>query len=64
MRAAQPLAEIMGEAEYVEAFIAWQYGPGEDSCSFEPKASDWGWFEGRRVALDYSRPAWEDDDAH
>jgi hypothetical protein len=28
--------------------------PGEDSCPFEPKASDWGWFEGRMVALDCS----------
>jgi hypothetical protein len=35
--------------------------PGEDGCPFEPKACDWGWFEGRRVALDYSTPAWEAD---
>jgi hypothetical protein len=33
--------------------------PGEDSCPFQPKASDWGWFEGRVVALDYSTPASE-----
>jgi hypothetical protein len=39
----------------------WDYMPGEDGCPFEPKASDWGWFEGRMVALDYSIPAWEDD---
>ena len=35
--------------------------PGKDSCPFEPKASDWEWFEGRTVALDYSTPAWEAD---
>jgi hypothetical protein len=33
--------------------------PGENSCPFEPKASDWGWLEGRIVALDYSTPASE-----
>jgi hypothetical protein len=27
---------------------------GEDKCPFEDKASDWGWYDGRRVALDYS----------
>src|ERR1700758_2640445 len=32
--------------------------PGGDSCPFEPKASDWEWFEGRMVALDHSTPAW------
>ena len=40
----------------------WDKMPGEDSCPFEPKASDWGWFEGRMVALDYSTPAWEADE--
>ena len=30
---------------------------GEDSCPFEPKASDWGWFEGRMVALDLGEEA-------
>ncbi|KRR20375.1 hypothetical protein [Bradyrhizobium retamae] len=60
MRAAEPLTE-MSDEEYQEAWKAWEYAPGEDS-PFEPKACDWGWFEGRRVALDYSTPAWEDDD--
>lgn len=50
------------EEECLEAFVAWEYIPGEDSCPFEPKACDWGWFEGRKVALDYSTPAWENDD--
>jgi hypothetical protein len=61
MRAAVPLTEMMSLDEYIEAFEVWDYMPGEDSCPFEPKASDWGWFEGRRVALDYSTPAWEAD---
>ena len=47
--------------EYMHVAEAWDYMPGEDSCPFEPKASDWGWFEGRMVALDYSTPAWEAD---
>ena len=59
MRAAEPLTEMMSDEEYQEAFEAWDYMPGEDGCPFEPKACDWGWFEGRRVALDYSTPAWE-----
>lgn len=62
MRAAQPLSEMMSDEEYIGAFIAWEYAPGDDSCPFEPKASDWGWFEGRKVALDYSTPAWERED--
>jgi hypothetical protein len=61
VRAAVPLAEIMSEEEYQHAWQTWDYAPGEDSCPFEPKACDWGWFEGRKVALDYSTPAWEDD---
>jgi hypothetical protein len=47
--------------EYMDVTEAWDYMPGEDGCPFEPKASDWGWFEGRMVALDYSTPAWEPD---
>jgi hypothetical protein len=61
MWAAVPLTEMMTFDEYGEVVDAWDYMPGEDSCPFEPKASDWGWFEGRRVALDYSTPAWEAD---
>jgi hypothetical protein len=56
MRAAKPLNDMMSLAEYTEAIEAWNYMPGEDSCPFEPKASDWGWLKGRRVALDYSTP--------
>jgi hypothetical protein len=60
MRAARPLSEMMTQDEYQEAFEAWDYMPGEEDCPFEPKPSDWGWYKGRRVALDYSTPAWAD----
>lgn len=62
MRAAKPLTEMMSFDEYVDIVDVWDYIPGEDSCPFEPKASDWGWLEGRLVALDYSTPAWEADE--
>lgn len=61
MRAAKPLAEMMSEEEWMKTIQAWDYMPGEDGCPFEPKACDWGWFEDRRVALDYSTPAWGED---
>jgi hypothetical protein len=59
MSAAEPLIEPLSCEEYVDLFEEWDYLPGEDSCPFEPKPSDWGWYGGRRVALDYSTPAWE-----
>lgn len=61
MRSAVPLSEMMSPEEYEDAVERWDYMPGDDSCPFEPKASDWGWYEGRRVALDYSTPAWGND---
>jgi hypothetical protein len=57
-RAAKPLTEKMRLDQYKEMALAWNYMPGEDGCPFEPKASDWGWYQGRRVALGYSTPAW------
>jgi hypothetical protein len=63
MRSAKPLTDIMSIEEYIHFAEVWDYMPGEDSCRFEPKESDWGWFEGRIVALDYSTPAWLDDEA-
>ena len=62
MRAAKPLTDMMSLDEYMHVAEVWDKMPGEDSCPFEPKASDWGWFEGRMVALDYSTPAWEADE--
>jgi hypothetical protein len=47
MRAAEPLTDMMSLDEYMEVAEVWDKMPGEDSCPFEPKASDWGWFEGR-----------------
>jgi hypothetical protein len=61
MAAASPRTEPLSREEYLELFDEWDYLPGEDSCPFEPKPSDWGWYRGRWVALDYSTPAWECD---
>ena len=57
MAAATPLTESFSCEQYME----WFHGlSGDDyKCPFEPKPSDWGWYGGRRVALDYSTPAWE-----
>jgi hypothetical protein len=49
-------------SDYLEFNDRWDPMPGEDPSPFEPKANDWGWFEGRLVALDYSLPAWQDID--
>jgi hypothetical protein len=57
MRAAVPLSEMMSLEDYLAVAEEWDAMAGEDSCPFEPKASDWGWYKGRRVALDYSTPA-------
>jgi hypothetical protein len=61
MRAAAPLTENECQEAYLDLGRAWDPIPGEDGCPFEPKASDWGWYHGRRVALDYSTPVWGDD---
>jgi len=62
MKAAKPLTDMMSLDAYMNVAEVWDTIPGEDSCPFEPKASDWGWLEGRMVALDYSTPAWEADE--
>jgi hypothetical protein len=49
--AAKPLNDMMSLDEYMNFAEVWDKMPGENSCPFEPKASDWGWFEGRMVAL-------------
>ena len=46
LRAAKPLTDMMSLDEHLSATEAWDYMPGENSCPFEPKASDWGWLEG------------------
>lgn len=47
-----------------DGFPDWDYFPGEDGEPFEYKASDWGWFDGRLVALDYSTPAFDTPEEH
>jgi hypothetical protein len=39
-----------------KGFPDWDYKPGDDEHPFEWKRSDWGWLNGRLVALDYSTP--------
>jgi hypothetical protein len=36
-----------------DGFPDWDYMPGGPSCPFEYKESDWGYVDGRLVALDY-----------
>ena len=56
------LAEHMTVAEYRhhvrDAGLmrwAWDYrGAGDDESPFEPKVTDWGWLDGRPVAVDYA----------
>jgi hypothetical protein len=58
MKRAKPLSEE--EKEHlidVNGFPDWDYVPPDETAPFEYKASDWGWLEGRLVALDYSAPA-------
>jgi hypothetical protein len=58
MTAAIPLTETEKDKLIdSDGFPDWDYMPGEDGEPFEYKASDWGWIEGRLVALDYSTPA-------
>ena len=57
MAAATPLAEPLSLDEYMGLFEERDYFPGADARPFEPKLADWGWYGGRRVALDYSTPA-------
>ncbi len=62
VRTARPLTEadaIMLRA--TNGFPDWDYVPPDESEPFEYKASDWGWFNGRLVALDYSAPALFED---
>lgn len=52
--AASPLKEMMSLEEYLELASKWRGFPDYEEDTFEPKASDWGWYEGRIVALDYA----------
>jgi len=58
-QAAVPLTQ--GEMNHFFAtggFQNWDYLPWDaEPDQFEWKASDWGWLDGKLVALDYSTPA-------
>lgn len=63
--AAVPLEEgnMMSIDEYLGMASRWRNAAMDNEpCPFESKARDWGLFEGRTVALDYSEPAWAGDD--
>jgi hypothetical protein len=59
MRSAVPLST--GEADKLkrdDGFLDWNYEPRDgESAPFEYKASDWGWLDGKLVAVDYGAPA-------
>jgi hypothetical protein len=60
MATAAPLAEAEKEILIdTDGFPDWDYMPGEEGQPFEYKASDWGWFDGRLVSVDYSAPAFD-----
>ena len=53
----------LGENEFqhlfwhTDCFPDWDcLGGDDDPCPFEFKADEWGWFDGRLVAVDYSDP--------
>jgi hypothetical protein len=39
------------------AYLSWDSLLPDDECPFEPKACDWGWLDGRLVAVDYAATA-------
>jgi hypothetical protein len=57
-RAATPITRVeLGERK-ARAFFEWDYaGPGDDGHPFEWKPSDWGYIDGRVVAIDYAATA-------
>ena len=62
-RAATPLKQAeFDELMEKDAFPDWDYVPPDETEPFEYKWSDWGWLNGRLVALDYSAPALFEDD--
>lgn len=51
------LGSCLRSALDLRASPGWDYVPGGPSEPFEYKASDWGYLDGRSVALDYAAPA-------
>jgi hypothetical protein len=58
MRRAEPIPENeFYEIRDTGRLPDWDYrGPGDVESPFEWKPSDWGWLDGRIVAVDYSTP--------
>ena len=57
MRSARPLTEQEhNHLMETDSFPDWDYVPPDETEPFEYKRSDWGWLDGRVVALDYSAP--------
>jgi hypothetical protein len=53
--AASKVSAMMSIEEYCAMGSKWSHAPGDDEeAPFEPKASDWGWYDGRIVAVDYA----------
>jgi hypothetical protein len=59
MRRAVPLTRAeAADLREKDAFPDWHYDPSTGEREpFEYKESDWGWLDGRLVAIDYSAPA-------
>jgi len=57
-RAATPITRVELEERKARAFFEWDYaGAGDDGHPFEWKPSDWGYIDGRVVAIDYAATA-------
>lgn len=54
MRSATPTTEMMSIEEYIGMDQRWDTQHGEPPSPFEPGARNWGWYKGRRVAIDYA----------
>jgi hypothetical protein len=62
VRAATPLTEAERDELWAsDSFPDWDYVPPDEGHPFEWKPSDWGWLDGRLVALDYSAPSLFED---
>jgi hypothetical protein len=59
-RADSPITQGALDERKAVAWLEWDYaGPGDDGHPFEWKPSDWGYLDGRVVAIDYGATAFE-----
>ena len=57
-RATTPVTKGALDERKGVAWLEWDYaGPRDDGLPFEWKASDWGYLDGRVVAVDYAATA-------